>query len=135
MGWRCWRWAATVGGCCFPSRILTSCFYLRTKKPKWSFGRLFPNLRARCGIWDFGSAALAGRSTSASASKRTMQSFIWRCWTADLFPGIENKSAVQQRQMRSEEHTSELQSHLNLVCRLLLEKKKKTFIYSNTSTY
>src|SRR5260370_1648353 len=28
------------------------------------------------------------------------------------------------RQDRSEEHTSELQSHLNLVCRLLLEKKK-----------
>src|SRR5260370_17905331 len=26
---------------------------------------------------------------------------------------------------RSEEHTSELQSHLNIVCRLLLEKKKK----------
>src|SRR5260370_21910503 len=29
------------------------------------------------------------------------------------------------RLRRSEEHTSELQSHLNLVCRLLLEKKKK----------
>src|SRR5260370_18305680 len=28
--------------------------------------------------------------------------------------------------VRSEEHTSELQSHLNLVCRLLLEKKNKT---------
>src|SRR5260370_14481100 len=28
------------------------------------------------------------------------------------------------RDERSEEHTSELQSHLNLVCRLLLEKKK-----------
>src|SRR5690242_21157985 len=28
-------------------------------------------------------------------------------------------------QSRSEEHTSELQSHVNLVCRLLLEKKKK----------
>src|SRR6266571_707563 len=27
--------------------------------------------------------------------------------------------------VRSEEHTSELQSHVNLVCRLLLEKKKK----------
>src|SRR5260370_8725514 len=27
--------------------------------------------------------------------------------------------------IRSEEHTSELQSHLNIVCRLLLEKKKK----------
>src|SRR5260370_19731984 len=30
------------------------------------------------------------------------------------------------RTSRSEEHTSELQSHLNLVCRLLLEKKKHT---------
>src|SRR2546429_1338841 len=31
---------------------------------------------------------------------------------------------------RSEEHTSELQSRLHLVCRLLLEKKKKTHMYS-----
>src|SRR2546430_6727573 len=30
---------------------------------------------------------------------------------------------------RSEEHTSELQSQSNLVCRLLLEKKKKKYIY------
>src|SRR5438477_2271918 len=30
--------------------------------------------------------------------------------------------------VRSEEHTSELQSHVNLVCRLLLEKKKKEHI-------
>src|SRR5947207_5739035 len=30
-----------------------------------------------------------------------------------------------QRRPRSEEHTSELQSHSDLVCRLLLEKKKK----------
>src|SRR5260370_15881598 len=30
--------------------------------------------------------------------------------------------------LRSEEHTSELQSHLNLVCRLLLEKKKSNNI-------
>src|SRR5260370_6092920 len=29
--------------------------------------------------------------------------------------------------VRSEEHTSELQSHLNLVCRLLLEKKKSSY--------
>src|SRR5690242_20983131 len=33
--------------------------------------------------------------------------------------------AHQRRKTRSEEHTSELQSHVNLVCRLLLEKKKK----------
>src|SRR5260221_7265650 len=33
------------------------------------------------------------------------------------------------RQLRSEEHTSELQSHSDLVCRLLLEKKKKNKKY------
>src|SRR5438034_6157311 len=32
---------------------------------------------------------------------------------------------VAGRSLRSEEHTSELQSHSDLVCRLLLEKKKK----------
>src|SRR2546422_4810782 len=32
----------------------------------------------------------------------------------------------RRKAMRSEEHTSELQSRLHLVCRLLLEKKKKT---------
>src|SRR2546429_6554119 len=34
--------------------------------------------------------------------------------------------AKSQGRLRSEEHTSELQSRLHLVCRLLLEKKKKT---------
>src|SRR5260370_38747677 len=34
------------------------------------------------------------------------------------------EGAVKTFYERSEEHTSELQSHLNLVCRLLLEKKK-----------
>src|SRR5438034_3052044 len=34
--------------------------------------------------------------------------------------------ALTQASPRSEEHTSELQSHSDLVCRLLLEKKKKT---------
>src|SRR5690242_21534048 len=34
--------------------------------------------------------------------------------------------ATRRNRSRSEEHTSELQSHVNLVCRLLLEKKKTT---------
>src|SRR2546422_4507506 len=34
--------------------------------------------------------------------------------------------------LRSEEHTSELQSRLHLVCRLLLEKKKKSVHYYHT---
>src|SRR5690242_21126604 len=43
--------------------------------------------------------------------------------------GLANEIAVRpaegRKAKRSEEHTSELQSHVNLVCRLLLEKKKK----------
>src|SRR3989454_4650414 len=37
----------------------------------------------------------------------------------------EFRAPVQENSSRSEEHTSELQSPCNLVCRLLLEKKKK----------
>src|SRR2546422_8563126 len=36
-----------------------------------------------------------------------------------------NEDCKRQNAKRSEEHTSELQSRLHLVCRLLLEKKKK----------
>src|SRR5260370_10032874 len=43
-----------------------------------------------------------------------------------LEQGLEQFEKVASRHDRSEEHTSELQSHLNLVCRLLLEKKKNT---------
>src|SRR5260370_26335898 len=39
------------------------------------------------------------------------------------------------RNERSEEHTSELQSHLNLVCRLLLEKKKEKTNYHHNVSY
>src|SRR5207302_4824387 len=41
-------------------------------------------------------------------------------------PGLHavHPSAARARHLRSEEHTSELQSRENLVCRLLLEKKK-----------
>src|SRR5882762_11384365 len=50
-----------------------------------------------------------------------------------VFAGRQARSGMAARtqrdpvakRLRSEEHTSELQSHLNLVCRLLLEKKKK----------
>src|SRR5690606_14969672 len=39
---------------------------------------------------------------------------------------VDDADAMTVFQQRSEEHTSELQSRENLVCRLLLEKKKKT---------
>src|SRR4051812_49443875 len=41
--------------------------------------------------------------------------------------GTRSFARPEYRDCRSEEHTSELQSHVNLVCRLLLEKKKKEF--------
>src|SRR4030066_212732 len=44
-------------------------------------------------------------------------------WSGQRYPPLTRWAACWWR--RSEEHTSELQSHLNLVCRLPLEKKKK----------
>src|SRR5688572_33368784 len=47
--------------------------------------------------------------------------------TSRLFAtqGLDGLKALTGLRLRSEEHTSELQSQSNLVCRLLLEKKKK----------
>src|SRR2546430_10308896 len=55
-------------------------------------------------------------------------------WRQRLQGGIGREREARCRN-RSEEHTSELQSQSNLVCRLLLEKKKKKVKYLNrTST-
>src|SRR6266511_5587940 len=43
----------------------------------------------------------------------------------DVALAVDRVRPLPQRRRRSEEHTSELQSRENLVCRLLLEKKKK----------
>src|SRR5260370_19676891 len=65
------------------------------------------------------------RFVRVSASDRH---YLWASRIATV--GLTILSALVTRHLdsiqgaRSEEHTSELQSHLNLVCRLLLEKKK-----------
>src|SRR5256885_15015996 len=46
-------------------------------------------------------------------------------WGAGTAPLLDLHAALDPFKPRSEEHTSELQSPCNLVCRLLLEKKKK----------
>src|SRR2546429_6769140 len=46
-----------------------------------------------------------------------------------------HETAREYRETRSEEHTSELQSRLHLVCRLLLEKKKKQNVYRYARHY
>src|SRR2546421_1148745 len=47
-------------------------------------------------------------------------------YSINISEGIQNTDPAS----RSEEHTSELQSRSDLVCRLLLEKKKKTTLYN-----
>src|SRR3989475_3609230 len=50
----------------------------------------------------------------------------WLAWDATKVSGTGTPAARRTRNVtRSEEHTSELQSQSNLVCRLLLEKKKR----------
>src|SRR2546427_10540946 len=64
--------------------------------------------------------AYGARSSSGASSVYPMPRTVWKSF------GL-NASSIfaRRRRMRSEEHTSELQSQSNLVCRLLLEKKKK----------
>src|SRR5260370_10425942 len=69
-----------------------------------------------------GCAAAGDIVTCASpAARTTPPRAVWMPPTERDGPG----GIQTARGGRSEEHTSELQSHLNLVCRLLLEKKKK----------
>src|SRR5256885_5476387 len=71
---------------------------------------------------------------SSQRSRRAVHTFLHdevrrRC-PGDLECGERRHAALQ----RSEEHTSELQSPCNLVCRLLLEKKKNSH-HSNADAY
>src|SRR5690554_7437255 len=56
----------------------------------------------------------------------------WRCCSETVPPLQYSHTAAELSARRSEEHTSELQSRPHLVCRLLLEKKKKQ-IHNSTS--
>src|SRR5574337_1066337 len=64
-------------------------------------------------------------SISPSNEHPRLVSFGWTGWISLQSKGLSRVFSNTTVQKRSEEHTSELQSPLNLVCRLLLEKKKK----------
>src|SRR5437016_7799231 len=65
--------------------------------------------------------SLAGMRTSLHNAK------LWGADAVLLVPAVvDPQTSYRDAWTRSEEHTSELQSLTNLVCRLLLEKKKKT---------
>src|SRR5256885_9817457 len=72
----------------------------------------------------FRSSARGGRVSSSRRARRARQSI--RKSARRSAPGSCESGRTATRTRRSEEHTSELQSPCNLVCRLLLEKKKNT---------
>src|SRR5260370_28556536 len=82
----------------------------------------------------FRSAADKSEITAARASEGTLTLPIDE--SEPLFVIVRpssTRSDDNEQRLRSEEHTSELQSHLNLVCRLLLEKKKKSHLDTHTT--
>src|SRR5690349_24548145 len=85
---------------------LSTSFFLMTRRPPTS--PLFPYTTL------FRSRPAAGRRHRA------------RYTSAPSPPAA--RSTTESRPARSEEHTSELQSRRDLVCRLLLEKKKNKYI-------
>src|SRR5688572_31858038 len=83
-------------------------------------GRFVPIAEARVPILDWG--FLRSDATYDVA----------HVWRGSFFRLEDHLDRFERSMERSEEHTSELQSQSNLVCRLLLEKKKKKSI---TNTY
>src|SRR5688572_31836916 len=63
-----------------------------------------------------------GNRAAAAVGRPAGQRILGRFVDGDL-------GRLEGQEARSEEHTSELQSQSNLVCRLLLEKKKKKHIH------
>src|ERR1019366_10599368 len=98
-------------------------------------------LPARKMMWASLSVAYASGSSAEGITMAPLAFFItfttYGTWLHGRAPGSVDRQhnipdtpflppdREREREMRSEEHTSELQSLTNLVCRLLLEKKKK----------
>src|SRR5271166_2475999 len=81
----------------------------------------------------------AERRRAVAVAYRDIRYFAERLRTAQLVPPPADFSAIAfghrvTFRRRSEEHTSELQSRGHLVCRLLLEKKKKHILYPHPVT-
>src|SRR5204863_8049845 len=64
------------------------------------------------------------RSIVSSSTRPCLASSALVCEATEFTTSSRN-SPIRSKQYRSEEHTSELQSRRDLVCRLLLEKKKR----------
>src|SRR5437588_9015217 len=89
-------------------------------------------------LWQGGPGATRSDELSAGEMSPDDETAVLRARAANLLVFITNEpaldevekmleelTAVHPSRVRSEEHTSELQSHSDLVCRLLLEKQKR----------
>src|SRR6266540_5098481 len=75
----------------------------------------------RCPTWRFSSVSMRQHSATISAAETPRR----RGSSPRSLSSSADRVPPDHAPARSEEHTSELQSHHDLVCRLLLEKKKK----------
>src|SRR5205085_12439181 len=101
-----------------------SFFFLTTRRPPRS--TLFPYTTLFRSLWrvDRQRSKLDDDITFKRHNQlRVLEQILWQVL-------LSRPSLQRERSTRSEEHTSELQSQSNLVCRLLLEKKKKKIINS-----
>src|SRR5260370_20393683 len=98
-------------------------FFLMIRRPPRS--TLFPYTTLFRSLRSTPRMSIRGACCRAQARHgRGLQAFAVRKRVAPLVPQA-SFAQCEQPVFRSEEHTSELQSHLNIVCRLLLEKKQK----------
>src|SRR5260370_10351745 len=99
--------------CHHPYVVLHAFFFLMIRRPPRS--TLFPYTT----LFRSNQVSVPGSTGSRSTRPATATGS-----GGGAIVGTRSRSTRTSRRTRSEEHTSELQSHLNLVCRLLLEKKK-----------
>src|SRR2546422_7754614 len=76
---------------------------------------------------DLRNAIKAWRSAGGRAWNRSRAPAASPPWSWIACSGVAARPSCRNVLTRSEEHTSELQSRLHLVCRLLLEKKKNRY--------
>src|SRR2546426_5300613 len=86
----------------------------------------------------FRSSASYSRLFAFSSLRKPRKNSSHPCLRAVTFPlvrigDIARATGRTVGELRSEEHTSELQSPCNLVCRLLLEKKKQIYKYTTAA--
>src|SRR5256885_8534687 len=82
------------------------------------------------GCWQCSSWQPQGQEVRSLARRCRASDGRWRSSATGQEPA--SRRRIRSQPSRSEEHTSELQSPCNLVCRLLLEKKKKLIAYTQS---